>query len=134
MRRVAVVFLIGLLVPVLGLAAPVSAQARRSAAGYAPQYGPSPTPSPGDGTPTLALGQPVCTVEDHQMTELSGLVATSDGYVVLNDSNANGDAIKIFFLDSSCKRKNVIGYPTRARDPEDLAIQATTCSARPART
>jgi hypothetical protein len=124
MRRVAAVFLIGFLVPVLGVAAPVSAQTRRSAAGYAPEYGPSPSPSPGDGTPTPALGEPVCTIEDHQMTELSGLVATSDGYVVINDSNSNGDAIKIFFLDGSCKRKNVIGYPTKVRDPEDLAIQA----------
>lgn len=64
----------------------------------------------------------VCVVTDKRVSELSGLVATAGGYVAINDSNWDPKAIKIFFLDSSCKVMRTVGYPTSARDPEDLAI------------
>jgi len=70
------------------------------------------------------MGQPVCTLSDSQLVELSGLAATANGYVVMNDSNNNSDSMKVFFLDGSCKRRSVALYPSRPRDPEDLAIQS----------
>jgi hypothetical protein len=118
MRR-AVVLLIGVLGLLLS-AGPASAAALR--------YAPSPTPgTPGDGgtpLPTPSVGQTVCTISEKDMTELSGLVATPSGYALINDSNGSADAMKVFFLDSSCKRKGVVSYPPRPRDPEDLAIQS----------
>jgi hypothetical protein len=90
-------------------------------------YAPTPTPAaPGDGTPlpTPGLGQAVCTISDPQMTELSGLVATPEGYVLINDSNSNAENIKVFFVDQACRRRSVAVYPPRPRDPEDLALQS----------
>ncbi|MBB5869876.1 hypothetical protein F4553_003255 [Allocatelliglobosispora scoriae] len=66
----------------------------------------------------------VCTVKDSRVSELSGLVATATGYVAINDSNWDPSDIKIFFLDRACKVTRTVGYPTSARDPEDLAMAA----------
>jgi len=64
----------------------------------------------------------VCVINDARAMELSGLVATSTGYVAVNDSNFDPSRIRIFFLDRSCKVTRTLGYPTAARDPEDLAV------------
>ena len=72
--------------------------------------------------PSPVPGQPVCTVEDDRLVELSGLVATDTGYVVVNDSNDNNAAMRIFFLNQQCKFQRSVGYPNGARDPEDLAV------------
>jgi hypothetical protein len=84
----------------------------------------APSPTPGASVAATGPGQTVCTINDRQLVELSGMAATANGYVVENDSNSNGDAIRVFFLDSQCRRKSAVNYPTRARDPEDLALQA----------
>jgi hypothetical protein len=64
----------------------------------------------------------VCVVNDPRTMELSGLVATSTGYVTVNDSNFDPAKIRIFFLDRNCKVTRAVAYPTAARDPEDLAV------------
>jgi hypothetical protein len=64
----------------------------------------------------------VCVVNDPRAMELSGLVATSTGYVSVNDSNFDPAKIRIFFLDRNCKVTRTLGYPTAARDPEDVAV------------
>jgi hypothetical protein len=64
----------------------------------------------------------VCVVSDPRAMELSGLVATSTGYVAVNDSNFDPAKIRIFFLDLNCKVTRTVGYPSAARDPEDVAI------------
>jgi hypothetical protein len=64
----------------------------------------------------------VCVISDPRAMELSGLVATSTGYVTVNDSNFDPAKIRIFFLDRNCKVTRTIGYPTVARDPEDVAV------------
>jgi hypothetical protein len=85
----------------------------------------APTPSaPGSppGSPVAGAGQPVCRITDSRVTEVSGIVATNTGYVVINDSNVDRSRVKIFTLDAACKVTGVVSYPTIARDPEDVAV------------
>jgi hypothetical protein len=74
------------------------------------------TPIPTPTGPTT-----LCTVRDKRAIELSGLLVTDSGYVSENDSNDDPSRILVFFLDKACKVTRTIGYPTAARDPEDLA-------------
>ncbi len=76
-----------------------------------------PTPSPA----AVSKATPVCTVTDPRAIELSGLVATGDGYVSITDSRDDPSQILIFYLDRSCRVTRTLGYPTAARDPEDVA-------------
>src|SRR5262249_49051528 len=48
-------------------------------------------------------------------------IATSDGYVSIDDSRDDPSQILIFYLDHRCRVTRTLGYPTPARDPEDLA-------------
>lgn len=72
--------------------------------------------------PAVVAGTPMCTITDPRVTEVSGLVATATGYVVINDSNPISAREKIFFLDRACTVVKTVNYPSSARDPEDLAI------------
>jgi hypothetical protein len=85
----------------------------------APLSPPAPAPA---ATPTPAAGEVVCTVDDPRAIELSGLVATSDGYVSVIDSQFDTDTVRIVYLDRSCAVTRTQGYPTPARDPEDVAL------------
>ncbi|WP_406076635.1 hypothetical protein [Micromonospora sp. NBC_00858] len=67
-------------------------------------------------------GAPVCDVRDERLTEISGMVATDTGYVVVNDGADNEARRQIFFLDRRCAVVRTVGYPSRPRDTEDLAI------------
>jgi hypothetical protein len=67
-------------------------------------------------------GTVVCTVDDPRAVELSGLVATADGYVSLVDSQFDSDDVRIVYLDRSCRVTRTVGFPTPPRDPEDLAV------------
>ncbi|MBE1488014.1 WD40 repeat domain-containing protein [Plantactinospora soyae] len=71
---------------------------------------------------SAAAGKKVCTIADERMTELSGLVATSGGYVAVNDGSEDPDRERVFVLDSKCKIKKAVQYASSPRDPEDLAI------------
>ncbi|WP_433291063.1 hypothetical protein ACQP2F_24525 [Actinoplanes sp. CA-030573] len=64
----------------------------------------------------------VCTITDKRMTELSGLAATGDGYVVVNDGSDIAADRKIFFLDRRCAVTRAVSYPSRPRDTEDLGL------------
>jgi hypothetical protein len=66
----------------------------------------------------------VCVVNDSRAMELSGLIATANGYVTVNDSNFDPAKIRIFFLDRNCRVTRTISYPSAARDPEDVAVGA----------
>lgn len=91
--------------------------------------GAQPTPTvpaeqPGEGEiPEPEPGTEVCTITDYRLVGLSGLVATDDGYIVINDSAAMYDErLPIFFLDHSCQVVDFqTFYPGRPLDPEDLA-------------
>ncbi len=71
---------------------------------------------------TAEPGTVVCTVDDPRAIELSGLVATADGYVSQIDSQFESDQVRIVYLDNSCRVTRTVGYPTAPRDPEDLAL------------
>ncbi|WP_432824323.1 hypothetical protein [Dactylosporangium sp. CA-092794] len=100
---------------VVALAAPAVAKAPSpqpgTSASLIPNLGPSPT------------GSTMCTISDPQVTRISGLVVTADGYVVINDGNGERSREKLFFLDTDCALTRTVGYPgSSAFDPEDLEV------------
>ncbi|MET8528649.1 hypothetical protein [Micromonospora sp. NPDC005172] len=82
-------------------------------------------PAPGSSQPPAATpGKKRCSVTDDRLRELSGLVATKTGYIVINDGTDVEGRKRIFFLDSKCK---VVKEPVRYSgqgpfDTEDLAV------------
>jgi len=74
------------------------------------------------GVPLQREGEVVCTVDDPRAIELSGLVATADGYVSIVDSQFDSSTVVIVYLDQECRVVRTQGYPTSPRDPEDLAV------------
>jgi hypothetical protein len=71
--------------------------------------------------PAAAHGSAVCTVGDPRLTEISGMVRTANGFVVVDDGSDLTSHWRIFFLDSRCAVTRAVGYPTPPRDTEDLA-------------
>ncbi|WP_246606181.1 hypothetical protein [Paractinoplanes toevensis] len=68
-------------------------------------------------------GKSVCKVTDERLDELSGIVATKTGFVVINDSTTVETHRQIFFLDSKCKVVDEVSYSGKGpRDPEDLVL------------
>ncbi|MFE9956739.1 hypothetical protein [Micromonospora sp. NPDC005299] len=65
-----------------------------------------------------------CTVDDKRLRELSGLVATSTGYVVINDGTEDESRKRVFFLDTKCEiAKDPVRYSGSGPfDTEDLAV------------
>jgi len=64
----------------------------------------------------------VCTVTDHRVIGLSGLIATKSGFISISDSNIDKSKIRIWYLSPTCHELRSIGYPTPAYDPEDAAL------------
>ncbi|WP_232323451.1 esterase-like activity of phytase family protein [Catenuloplanes japonicus] len=71
---------------------------------------------------TAPAPETVCTISDGRLTELSGLAATADGYVTVNDGADDPAARRIFFLDAACEVARAVAYPSEPRDTEDLAL------------
>ncbi|WP_422770058.1 hypothetical protein ACN28C_25480 [Plantactinospora sp. WMMC1484] len=95
------------------LVLPAGGVTARPAAGQAPGQ-------PAAGV-RAAAGTPVCTVDDERLPEISGLAATGDGYVVVNDGSDVDNRRRIFFLGRDCAVTRSVRYPSRPRDTEDLA-------------
>ncbi|MEU8261153.1 hypothetical protein AB0C02_11115 [Micromonospora sp. NPDC048999] len=71
----------------------------------------------------VAAPKKKCTVEDERLRELSGLVATASGYVVINDGSGPDNHKKVFYLNAKCAVTKEVGYPgAGSYDPEDLAL------------
>ncbi|MCG5459283.1 hypothetical protein PSH03_005056 [Micromonospora sp. PSH03] len=82
-------------------------------------------PAPGaSGPPAANPGQKRCTITDERLRELSGLVATKSGYIVINDGTDVAARKRVFFLDSKCKiSKEPVRYSGQGPfDTEDLAL------------
>ncbi|WP_330440244.1 hypothetical protein OHB44_08640 [Micromonospora sp. NBC_00821] len=82
-------------------------------------------PAPGaSGPPAANPGQKRCTIADERLRELSGLVATKSGYIVINDGTDVAARKRVFFLDSKCKiSKEPVRYSGQGPfDTEDLAL------------
>jgi hypothetical protein len=67
-------------------------------------------------------GRAVCTVTDHRVIGLSGLIVTATGFVAVSDSNFDKTKIRIWFLNRECQVTRSVSYPTSAYDPEDAAL------------
>jgi hypothetical protein len=79
------------------------------------------------GAPTPAAspaGASVCQVRDDRLTEISGMVATDTGFVVVNDGADEESRRRIFFLDDRCAVVRAVPFPSEPRDTEDLAMGA----------
>ncbi|MEV1330503.1 hypothetical protein AB0J20_13110 [Micromonospora costi] len=82
----------------------------------------APVPAaPASAEPTP--GKKRCAITDDKLRELSGLVATKSGYVVVNDGTEIEARKRVFFLDSKCEvSKNVRYSGGGPLDTEDLAL------------
>ncbi|TDC27648.1 hypothetical protein E1211_29025, partial [Micromonospora sp. 15K316] len=69
-------------------------------------------------------GKKRCTITDERARQLSGLVATSSGYVVVNDGTEIESRERVFLLNSKCGiAKDPVSYPGDGpTDTEDLAL------------
>ena len=84
-----------------------------------------PTEEPGNAEiPAPEPGTEVCTITDYRLVGLSGLVATDDGYIVINDGSVIYDEqLPIFFLDQTCQVVDFQAFwPNRPYDPEDMVL------------
>ncbi|WP_410812447.1 hypothetical protein [Micromonospora sp. 067-2] len=82
-------------------------------------------PAPGSSEqPAATPGKKRCTIVDERLRELSGLVVTKSGFIVINDGTENAARKRVFFLDSKCKiSKEPVRYPGQGpADTEDLAV------------
>jgi hypothetical protein len=80
-----------------------------------------------DPAPTVSVkatpGKKMCKITDPKLDEVSGLVATKSGYVVVDDSSLKDSHKKIFFLDQKCNIVDEKSYSGRGpRDTEDLIL------------
>ncbi|MEH0974336.1 hypothetical protein V6U77_24705 [Micromonospora sp. CPCC 205546] len=75
-------------------------------------------------SPAPVAGTPVCEVRGGRLSEISGMVATDDGYVMVNDGAEDEARRRIFFLDDRCSVVRTVSFPSRPRDTEDLAVGA----------
>ncbi|MEU4687967.1 hypothetical protein [Actinoplanes sp. NPDC023714] len=83
-----------------------------------------PTPAPtvsAKATP----GKKLCKITDKRLDEISGLVATKTGYVVINDGTEDATKEKIFFLDKKCAVTKEQDYSgSGPLDTEDMVLSA----------
>ncbi|MGY3515932.1 hypothetical protein ACVMYR_06430 [Micromonospora sp. PTRAS2] len=81
-------------------------------------------PAPGAAAaPEPTPGKKRCAVTDERLRELSGLVATKSGYVVINDGTTIEDRKRVFFLDTKCQVTKEVRYSGNGPlDTEDLAL------------
>jgi hypothetical protein len=77
-----------------------------------------------DATAAYAeAGKKVCTITDERMRELSGLIATADGFIVINDGSEDESRERVFLLDEKCRLRKAVAYGGNGPfDPEDLAL------------
>ncbi|MFF5171009.1 hypothetical protein ACFY3U_00040 [Micromonospora sp. NPDC000089] len=69
-------------------------------------------------------GKKRCTIEDPRLRELSGLVATRTGYIVINDGSPQENRKRVFYLDTRCAiAKEPVRYSGDGPfDTEDLTL------------
>jgi hypothetical protein len=80
-------------------------------------------PTPAAGEATAVPAKKVCKIVDPRLDELSGLIATKDGFITVNDSAIIASHKRIFFLDNTCKIVKQVEFSGNGpRDTEDLAL------------
>jgi len=89
-------------------------------AGAAFAQDPEPT---GQAAAPATPGKEVCTISDDRLAELSGMVTTATGYIVVNDSSDRESRERVFLLSKKCNVKEAVAYGGNGpRDTEDLAL------------
>jgi hypothetical protein len=82
-------------------------------------------PVPTTGAAKPVPGKKVCKIADAKLTALSGMVATKDGFVVVNDGVPEQSGRKIFFLNDACKIVKTVSFSGDGPlDTEDMALSA----------
>jgi hypothetical protein len=80
-------------------------------------------PAPTTAASRAVPGKKVCKIEDSRLTALSGMVATRDGFVVINDGVPLDSGKKIFFLDNRCTVRDTTSFGGNGpRDTEDMVL------------
>jgi hypothetical protein len=79
-----------------------------------------------DPAPTVSAkatpGKKICKVTDTTLDELSGIVATSSGFIVIDDGSLQDTHKKVFFLNDKCKVTSSQSYSGTPTDTEDLIL------------
>jgi hypothetical protein len=87
-------------------------------------------PASAEAAPTAAAakavpGKKMCKIGDPKLDEVSGLVATKSGYVVINDSTNVPTHKRVFFLDDNCQITKSVPFSGQGpRDTEDMVLSA----------
>ncbi|MGC5050772.1 hypothetical protein ACLQ2S_04870 [Micromonospora sp. DT48] len=75
------------------------------------------------GPPITAAGKKQCSITDPRLRELSGLVVTKNGYIVVNDSSEQENRKRVFYLNKDCDVVREVPYSGGGPyDTEDLAV------------
>ena len=87
--------------------------------------GASAEPTPSAGADQATTGKKICKVTDPKLDELSGIVATQQGFIVINDSTTLDSHKRVFYLNDECTvTKSVRFSGNGPRDTEDMVLSA----------
>ncbi|MEU4214347.1 hypothetical protein [Actinoplanes sp. NPDC026623] len=82
-------------------------------------------PAPAGTSAKAAAGKKVCKITSSSLPELSGIVATKNGYAVINDSTDVESQKRVFFLDDECEITKRVEYTGKGPfDTEDMVLSA----------
>jgi hypothetical protein len=85
--------------------------------------GASAAPAPSSGAAQAAAGKKVCRVTDPRLDELSGIVATQQGFIVIDDSTTLDSRKRVFYLNDECTVTKAVRYSGNGpRDTEDMVL------------
>jgi hypothetical protein len=79
-----------------------------------------PTPAPTVSAKSTP-GKKLCKIADTEMTELSGIAVTKNGFAVVNNGK-EGVTPKIFFLNRECKKVKEASFGGTPLDAEDIVL------------
>ncbi|MFC4068015.1 hypothetical protein [Actinoplanes subglobosus] len=79
-----------------------------------------PTPAPTVSAKSTP-GKKLCKIADTEMTELSGIAVTKNGFAVVNNGK-EGVTPKIFFLNRECKKVKEASFDGTPLDAEDIVL------------
>ncbi|MEU5550960.1 hypothetical protein ABZ738_14430 [Micromonospora sp. NPDC047793] len=83
----------------------------------------APAAVPAAVVPLAAAPKKQCAVTDPRLRELSGLVVTRNGYIVINDSTDQDSRKQVFYLNKDCQVTRAVPYSGAGPfDTEDLAV------------
>lgn len=67
-------------------------------------------------------GKRLCVITDKRLAEISGIVATEQGYLAVPDGTSGGRALQVFELNHRCRVSQRHSFIRDPFDPEDMAL------------